>query len=393
MRGPIPPASTDLDELAPDVSIEQIPLRVALTGRQLLELGVEVAVGDEKIEPAVVVVVEEGGAEAEQWPHDAVEAGTSRDIGEQPVTFVAIEGVYVFGEIGHEEIEITVVVVVAAVHPHAGLRSAIIRVGDPRSHADLDKVPVAVISVQLVGLGVVGHIDVQISVGIEISERDPKAGISSVGYPRLDAHIGESAVGIVPVQTVRLRGNPFRPVEHFQALVERLSAACGKCVEIELEIVGDVQVQQPVTVEIAEGGTGPPAIVPHAGLGGHVREGPSAVVAEQLVRPPVGQVDIGISVVVVVADGAAHAPGRRSETGFIRNFAEDAQPPVTVTGFVAEEAISRLCKRVSEGRAVDGEQVEPAVAVIVEKGGACGHRLEDVILTGAAGYVADGQPG
>ena len=118
---PGPRGFSDLVESPPFIPVKQVPLPVAQAGGQLFELGVEVAIGDEDVEPAVVVAVEEGGAEAEERPHDAVEPGAGGGVGEEPAAVVAVEGVDVLREIGHEEVEVAVVVVVAAVHTHAGL--------------------------------------------------------------------------------------------------------------------------------------------------------------------------------------------------------------------------------------------------------------------------------
>ena len=71
-------------------------------------------VGDEEIEIAVAIVVDERGARA---PPGVADAGGLGDVGERAVAVVAVQRLR--AERGHEEIEVAVVVVVADRRAHA----------------------------------------------------------------------------------------------------------------------------------------------------------------------------------------------------------------------------------------------------------------------------------
>ena len=76
-----------------------------------VDFGVDVAVDEKKIGPAVVVEIEKHGAPAEIFGVEA-EAGGIGDVVEGAVAVVAIERRGVVGEIGFEDIELAVAVVV-----------------------------------------------------------------------------------------------------------------------------------------------------------------------------------------------------------------------------------------------------------------------------------------
>ncbi len=68
--------------------------------------------------------------------------------------------------------------------------------------------------------------------------------------------------------------------------------------------MGDVEIEVAVAVEVGEDGRGRPvAFAPEPGEVGCVLEGAVPAVAVKRVRPPAGDEQVGISVVVDVADG------------------------------------------------------------------------------------------
>src|SRR5438445_13322800 len=81
------------------------------------------AVGDEDVEPAVVVEIEESAAEAEYIPCRNRDARLSADLGEKAFAIVVPDVVRGKLEIGDVEIKVAVIVVVAQRHAH-GCHSA-----------------------------------------------------------------------------------------------------------------------------------------------------------------------------------------------------------------------------------------------------------------------------
>ena len=79
------------------------------------------AVDDDQIEPAVVVVVDEAGAEAGEAEREQRRASTVRS-SNRPLPTFAIERVAFVVEVGDEQILVAVAVDVARVDAHAALR-------------------------------------------------------------------------------------------------------------------------------------------------------------------------------------------------------------------------------------------------------------------------------
>ena len=153
------------------------------------------------------------------------------------------------------------------------------------------------------------------------------------------------------------------------------SAQTLLALDVEDQVMADVQVEVAVAVEVGPGRRcRPVAIAAQAGLRGHVLERSVAPVAEQGVRPPPRDEQVGMAVVVVVADGDAVAVASREsvQPGTLGDILER---PVAA---VAEQAVAAW--RMLGGRerpALDGIDVEPAVAVVVEQAHAPAHRLRE----------------
>ena len=127
-----------------------------------------------------------------------------------------------FGEIGHVEIQITVVIVVSEGCTHAPLGEAPTRIGHSCGFAHFGKRPIAVVAIKLVGTEV-GHIQIQVTVIIIIAHRDTAApgGISQM---RLFGNVGESPVTIVPQQVIMRRMGGLlkfagRPIDQIDILI------------------------------------------------------------------------------------------------------------------------------------------------------------------------------
>src|SRR5262249_28358863 len=106
---------------------------------------------------------------------------------------------------------------------------------------------------------------------------------------------------------------------------------------------------------------------------GDVPEGPSALVVEEDVRAEEGQVEVGAPVVVVVPHRDALAPPAAADPRPLGDVFEGAVAPVAEKGGAGSGTGSRR-----QRGAVGEEDVEPAVAVVVEEGDAGARRLEDV---------------
>src|SRR5207302_5087889 len=85
----------------------------------------DVAIGDENIGPAVVVIIEEETAEAERNQRGAAYFRLRSFIDEQAVTFVVIERDHLIREVGNDDAGPAAAVIVGGVDPHAGAGDSI----------------------------------------------------------------------------------------------------------------------------------------------------------------------------------------------------------------------------------------------------------------------------
>ena len=106
---------------------------------------------------------------------------------------------------------------------------------------------------------------------------------------------------------------------------------------------------------------------------------PLAVVTEEITAADRRHVQIGITVVVVVAHGDSLAVERLVEAGFFRDVCEAS------LAVVAIESLGRLRIDLVAGpvRRIDEEQVLVAVAVVIDKGHARAHRLGQELVAKA----------
>ena len=200
---------------------------VSLVAIQLVRLRV---VGDEQIEPAVGVVIDQG--DAERFGRRVIETGAMRDVLERPVPLVpeqrrALAFVGFRRAIGlrlaveraeqilldrpvhvvrDEEVEQTVAVVV---EPRRARRES--GIGDPRARGDVGEPAAAEISEQVIRAER-GHVNVDVAVVVVVA-RGGAEPVHLHREPRRARDVGERAVAVVVVQReIRLRPRPARPV-------------------------------------------------------------------------------------------------------------------------------------------------------------------------------------
>jgi len=194
--------------------------------------------------------------------------------------------------------------------------------------------------------------------------------------PGRPGDIDEGAVPLVAIQHPRLAGIDRGIAVH----PDRVGVALLVIRQIELQVVGHVQVEIAVVVVVDETGVGAPAGIADAGRTGAVGEGAVSLVAVEHVGTVVGHVQVEIAVVVAVADAGAHPVSGIAHAGRIGDVGE---------GAVSLVAVERVGRRLAPGRrvqvgAVEDVQVQMPVPVVVEERRARAHRLGHVPATGGA---------
>src|SRR5258708_37635125 len=163
----------DLFKLAvPEIAEQVRRLSVADALLYTLDLVFDVAVGDEDVLPAVVIVVEEKTAEAQSYERRAANLRARSFIHEQAVAFVVVEREHLVGKICNDQAGAAGAVVIGGIDAHASAGNAVFAEGDARGNSALFEGAVLLIQVELVGLRVVGDQDVGPSVVVVVEDRD-----------------------------------------------------------------------------------------------------------------------------------------------------------------------------------------------------------------------------
>ena len=249
--------------------------------------GVEVAI-DVEVGPAVVVVIEEPGGEAEDR---LLHAGLFRDFSEGAVVVVAVEEVGAV-EVGDVEVSEAVVVVIGGGDSFA--EGDLVNAG---SMGDVFKCAVAAIVKELGRSSFVGDEEIEEAIVVDVG---PDGGLAwrydHVGQTALPGDVSEGAVAVIAQQGL--------------AHAELPAAAEDKQVHAAVVVVVGGYY-----IEAAE-------LIGEASLGGAVGEGAVAVVvvvAQRVADIGTGDDDVEIAVVVEVLNDGSRAigacSGRRRRRG------------------------------------------------------------------------------
>ena len=150
----------------------------------------------------------------------------------------------------------------------------------------------------------------------------------------------------------------------------------SRIVQRVIEVVGHVEVQIPVIIVVQKRTSCSPVAVAHGGALRHIGECSIPVVPIEEVGAVVGHIEVQIPVIVVVAGSASRSVSRVAHGGALRHIGECSIPVVPIKPVRRRLISYKLRKR----SAVNGIQVQVAIAIVVKKGAACSHRLHKVLL-------------
>ena len=373
-------AFTDIGETAgAEIAIDDLALLVTRFGLELNHFRINVAVGQKQIQPAVVVEVDPARAPS-QPPRVDADSSRKRPILAVPVARVGVERRRVAGEIRFEHVHRPVAIVVADGDAHAGLRLPVLTVRAAARHADVGERAVAIVAVQCARVRIVRDIEVDPAVVVEVERAHAQAVCAlRARDPRLLGHIVERAVAGIVVQHVFATGQPRRAARHLDPFVAtQPRVRRGRGGQIEIDVVGDEEVEPAVAIVIEERAAGAPACA-RAGktrAAGHFFERPVCSVAIQPVLSPVADEQIVVPVGVVVADARPLSPSACRKSRLRRHVFERAVALVPVQLIHGRGVRWKSF----EGRAVHEKQVEPAVLVVIDGRDAGAGGLEQVFV-------------
>ena len=362
-------------------------LGVAYAERLPFHLRIHVAVGDENVGPAVIVVIEELHAKTQIGIADGAHARRARKVGELAIAIVVIEIVVIVGKVVLRDVGPAIAIIVGRVDAHAGLFSPVGTVGHACLGTDLGESTLAIVVIEQARRRVVGYVKIEAAVFVVIQPQHAQPVVASGVDAELLRDIGKGAVAIVVVETVAAALQSARPAIDRDAaiLAEHAVAELGQVVDIQVHVVGDIEIEVAIVVIIAESRTRSPTIgIGDAGFDGDVGEGAVVVVVVKRRSMEAGNVDVFPAVVIVVADRHTVSPTAKIQARLRRDVGKR-----TVMVVVIKPRRMALARPVVfDGRAVNQKNIHPSVVVVVERGGATALGFHNVeLLPAAASHV------
>src|ERR1700682_4977221 len=151
------------------VAVEQNGFAIARAGFDGIDLWKDVAIGDENVEPGIVIHVEETGAPADQTVILLANAGGPAYVLETLRAEIFVEPIGLLGKMRDEEAETSTVVEVSEIHAHVAELHALAAQRQAGEHAYIGESAVVIVVVEVVGHGIIGDEEVGPTVVIIVS--------------------------------------------------------------------------------------------------------------------------------------------------------------------------------------------------------------------------------
>src|SRR5580704_3696676 len=348
------------------IPVKQFTLGITRFGVELFDIGINVAVADQNIGPAIVVEIQESAAPSQKLRVRAQPRG-KRGVLEVARALIVVERRGVTGEIGLHQIQVSIQIVIRRGNPHPGLRLAVRAQGTPGFDGDVFERSILLVVIESAGSRVIGHVDIGPAVIIKIGSEHAQS-ISPVRAKDSSGlgNVGKRAVAVVVVKNIFPALQTRRTARYQHTFIKaRTRFRHGRCGQVHVDVIGNEKVEAAIAIVIDKRTTGVPTRAParHTRPLAHVGESPVTIVAIQNILAVISYEQILPPVVVVVADANALAPARVPYSRLGGNVGEGAIAIVTEkmrSGFAARG-------KAFEPRTIYQENIEPAVVVIIIK--------------------------
>ena len=289
-------------------------------------------------------------------------------------------------KVGDHDVDLPAVAGVGEVDPHARLHPPLMIVGGARQVAGVTECPPAVPEPEGVRIHVVGNVEIDRSVAVDIGSDHPEGPAGATVDPRRRRHVGEGAVAVVAPQHVRLRLDRQRAAEHPQA--GGPVATVRIRLRRPLAIPADIEIEEPVAVGIDEGSARAPPAVVEACRRAPRLERAVAPIVEQDVAAVAGEEQVGEAVAVMVSDGDAMAVAGIPQATPLGDVVE---PPAAEIAEAAGAGTHRGLVD-GEGNAADEDEIVAAVEIEVDRPEAAAVGRRKRLLRRIAGVMNEIEP-
>ena len=291
----------------------------------------------------------------------------------EEVAFVVVEIEHLVGEVADDEALPTGAVVVCGINPHCAGRDTTFVISNSGEHSGFNEGAVAVILIEFIGLGIICLKDIRQTVGIVVEDANAERFACTVLNPCNTGDIQKCAVAAVPEEFAGLTGVGFR------GTIRLICAVKGTEYVVlysPLDIVRYINVEVSVFVVVEPCATRTEAGVMDTGGFGDINESAVTTVLEEAIGLKGADIDIWVTVVIVIGDSDSHAVEWDSESCGFGDIGESAVLVVAIEchrlpllGWLTPPILS-----------VDEENVLPTVGVIIEEGAAGPHGFGEVFF-------------
>ena len=337
-----------------------------------VNVGFDVSVGGEDVEVAVEVEVEEETCEGERQEGDISDM-RRRGIVDEKVAFVVIKVEHFVGKVANNEALSAGAIIICGIDTHcAGCDTAFV-ISDACEHSAFDEGAVAVVLIEFIGLCVVRLEDVREAIGIVVEDANTERFARVVLNPCDTGDIGEGAVAPISEEFAGLTCVGFGGAVGFIDAVEGTEQIVF---DAPFDIVGDVDIQMSIFVVIEPCAACAETGVIDASGFRNVGKGAVTPVLEEPIGFKGADIDIWVAIVIVIGDSDPHPVKRCREACGFGDIGEGAILVVAVEchglpllGWVTFPILS-----------VDEQDVLPTVGVIVDEGASGSHGFGEVFL-------------
>src|SRR5215831_6503626 len=350
----------------------------------LFDLIVWMAIYDEQVDVAIVIVIEEFQSPPAHQPGDATDAHRPGDIVESQVVVVFVYGIHFMIHVRDEEVLPAILIEVRGIDAHPRARPPLLAEGHAGIQADVHEFSVFLVEKQEILDGVVGDEKVHPTVVVDVSCYNSPSFAQGLGDSGFLGNVLERAIAVVVEKpTAHARIDRWYAV---RALVGLYVLAVFVFGFARVAEAADEEIQFAVVVVVEPDGARGPAGSRYAGLFCYIRKGAVAVVSVQNAALILGHVQIGKAIAVEIAYSDTYSIAAAGYPSLFRYISERAIAVVRVESV----AKRRLWSVEGTGVVIDHVDVHPAIVVVIQKRAARSGSFRQVVVLGPAVYVLPG---
>ena len=220
---------------------------------------------------------------------------------------------------------------------------------------------------QKISHGIIRHVNIRPAVIIKVDPGHAQA-VSAAGIPNSDigADFAKFSATFVVIHVVWQSRQTLRPARNGNALIATVCARArpNNFCAIEIHIARDIQIQATIAIVVSPGAAGVPVRRLQPGFTRNVSKSAVTIVVKQSVGAEIGDEDVAVTVVVVIADANSDAPSLIDEPRF--------------PSYVCESSIAVVAKEAARGfghvriiedlkrRAIHQKNIRQSIVVEVE---------------------------